>query len=37
MPNVKDTRAKNRSLMPVPITTFSGTSDTATRTVSRRE
>ena len=29
MPKAVDSRAKYRSLIPVPITTFSGTSDTA--------
>jgi hypothetical protein len=37
MPKAVESRAKNRSLMPVPITTFSGTSETASHTVSRRE
>lgn len=36
MAKAVDIRAKNRRVMPVPITTFSGTSATAVHTVSRR-
>jgi len=37
MPKAVESRPKHSNLMPVPITAFSGTSDTASHTVSRRE